>query len=160
MGKETQKHACIDRYSLEASVAMRSKISLTKFKMAIALLEIPVSGWTYLRTEAREKEILVSKRGIRRNRVRGVTLIDVRGVCLLSDLLSLLLLTIARRCGLGCLLCCFRSLGRFGRCLGGGRSRGFTSSRRWFGCHCEWCLVVERGERVEAWWWCEGKLEE
>jgi len=31
--------------SFEASVAMRSKISLTKeFKMAIALLEIPVSG--------------------------------------------------------------------------------------------------------------------
>jgi len=30
---------------LEASVAMRSKISLTnEFKMAIALLEIPVSG--------------------------------------------------------------------------------------------------------------------
>ena len=41
---------------------MRSKISLTKlFRMAIALLEIPVSGWTCLRTEAREKEMLVSK---------------------------------------------------------------------------------------------------
>jgi len=37
--------------SLEASVAIRSKISLTnEFKMAIALLEIPVSGWTCLRT--------------------------------------------------------------------------------------------------------------
>ena len=60
---ETQKHACKDRYSLEASVAMRSKISLTKlFRMAIALLEIPVSGWTCLRTEARDEEILVSKR--------------------------------------------------------------------------------------------------
>jgi hypothetical protein len=36
--------------SLEASVAMRSKISLTKlFWMVIALLEIPVSGWTCLR---------------------------------------------------------------------------------------------------------------
>jgi hypothetical protein len=37
---------------LEASVAMRSKISLTKLlRIAIALFEIPVSGWTCLRTE-------------------------------------------------------------------------------------------------------------
>jgi hypothetical protein len=37
--------------SLEASVAMRSKMSLTnELRMAIALLEIPVSGWTCLRT--------------------------------------------------------------------------------------------------------------
>ncbi len=36
---------------LDASVAMRSKISLTnELRMAIALLEIPVSGWTCLRT--------------------------------------------------------------------------------------------------------------
>jgi len=40
------------RRVLEASVAMRSKISFTKLlRMAIALLEIPVSGWTCLRTE-------------------------------------------------------------------------------------------------------------
>jgi len=37
--------------SFDASVAIRSKISFTKlFKIAIALLEIPVSGWTCLRT--------------------------------------------------------------------------------------------------------------
>lgn len=43
-------------YSLEASVAMRSKMSFTKeFKIAIALLEIPVSGWTCLRTTTRSK---------------------------------------------------------------------------------------------------------
>ena len=37
---------------LDASVAIRSKISLTKLlRMAIALLEIPVSGWTCLRTK-------------------------------------------------------------------------------------------------------------
>ena len=36
---------------LDASVAIRSKISLTKeFRMAIALLEIPVSGWTCFNT--------------------------------------------------------------------------------------------------------------
>ena len=38
-------------HALDASVAIRSKISLTnEFKMAIALFEIPVSGWTCLRT--------------------------------------------------------------------------------------------------------------
>jgi len=38
-------------YILEASVAMRSKISLTKeLRMAMALLEIPVSGCTCLST--------------------------------------------------------------------------------------------------------------
>jgi hypothetical protein len=35
---------------LEVSMAIRCKISLTKLlRMAIALLEIPVSGWTVLR---------------------------------------------------------------------------------------------------------------
>ena len=39
------------KYSLDASVAIRSKISLTKeFKIAIALFEIPVSGCTCLST--------------------------------------------------------------------------------------------------------------
>ena len=38
---------------LDASVAIRSKMSLTKLlRIAIALLEIPVSGWTCLRTES------------------------------------------------------------------------------------------------------------
>lgn len=47
---------------LEASVAMRSNISLTKLlRMAIALLEIPVSGWTCLRTEKK----MMSQRMIR-----------------------------------------------------------------------------------------------
>ena len=37
--------------SLDASVAMRSKMSFTnELRMAIALFEIPVSGWTCLRT--------------------------------------------------------------------------------------------------------------
>ena len=41
--------------SLEASVAIRSKISLTnEFKIAIALFEIPVSGCTCLRTISTE----------------------------------------------------------------------------------------------------------
>lgn len=39
------------QHVLDASVAMRSKISLTnELRMAIALFEIPVSGWTCLRT--------------------------------------------------------------------------------------------------------------
>ena len=38
-------------HALEASVAMRSKMSLTnELRMAMALFEIPVSGWTCLRT--------------------------------------------------------------------------------------------------------------
>jgi hypothetical protein len=37
--------------SLDASVAMRSKMSATnELRMAMALFEIPVSGWTCLRT--------------------------------------------------------------------------------------------------------------
>jgi len=43
--------------SLEASVAMRSKISLTnELRMAMALFEIPVSGWTCLRTTGNEEK--------------------------------------------------------------------------------------------------------
>ena len=39
--------------SLDASPATRSKISLTKeFRIDIALLEIPVSGWTCFKTKA------------------------------------------------------------------------------------------------------------
>ena len=50
VGKGQEKDA------LDASVAMRSKISLTnEFRMAIALFEIPVSGWTCLRTRKHEK---------------------------------------------------------------------------------------------------------
>lgn len=38
-------------HALDASVAIRSKISLTnELRIAIALFEIPVSGWTCLRT--------------------------------------------------------------------------------------------------------------
>ena len=45
----------VEKDVLEASVAMRSKMSLTnEFKMAIALFEIPVSGWTCLRTGKRD----------------------------------------------------------------------------------------------------------
>ena len=47
--------------SLEASVAIRSKMSLTnEFRMAIALFEIPVSGWTCLRTRKHERDARVS----------------------------------------------------------------------------------------------------
>jgi hypothetical protein len=47
-------------YVLDASVAIRSKISFTKeLRIAIALLEIPVSGWTCLRTDrARQNEFI------------------------------------------------------------------------------------------------------
>ena len=42
--------------SLEASVAMRSKMSLTnELRIAMALFEIPVSGWTCLRTAGKRE---------------------------------------------------------------------------------------------------------
>ena len=45
-----------ERDLLEASVAMCSKISFTnEFKMAIALLEIPVSGWTCAKAGMRDE---------------------------------------------------------------------------------------------------------
>jgi uncharacterized membrane protein YgcG len=43
-------------HALDASEAIRSKISLTnELRMAMALLEIPVSGWTCLRTATRRQ---------------------------------------------------------------------------------------------------------
>lgn len=46
--------------SLLASVATRSKMSLTKeFKMDMARLEIPVSGWTCLRTKGCVSEMVL-----------------------------------------------------------------------------------------------------
>ena len=48
----------IESHLLDASVAIRSKISLTKlFNIAIALLEIPVSGWTCLRTRTKRNGV-------------------------------------------------------------------------------------------------------
>ena len=48
------------RYILDASVAIRSKISFTKeFKIAIALFEIPVSGCTCFKT-GQNKGVLVT----------------------------------------------------------------------------------------------------
>jgi len=87
-------------------------------KLAIALLEIPVLGWTCSRTE--EDEIL-----------RHVpTLVDVSGVGFLSDLLPLLL-PISRHCGFRCLLGCL-TLWRCCGGLGSGGGRGFASSESRF----------------------------
>lgn len=125
---------------LEASVAMRSKISLTKLlRIAIALLEIPVSGWTCLRTSNKERKANTSQfMLIGKSMHRLLTLVDVGGVGFLSDLLSLLLLAISRRCGLGGFLGCLCSLTGFGRGFGGGRGRGLASSRSGFGSHWRW----------------------
>ena len=76
---------------LEASDAMRSKISFTKeFRMAMALLEIPVSGCTCLSTE--------KERGILKPNTQWLdatwthTFVDVGRVSLLSRLFALPLL--------------------------------------------------------------------
>ena len=109
-------------------MAIRSKISLTnELRMAMALLEIPVSGWTCFKTGEQGK---VSETGtILRYSTR--TLVDIRAVGFLSGLLALLLLAIGGGGRLAALARCFlRSLGAFGlgRGLTGSRSRGLGSS--------------------------------
>ncbi len=66
--------------------------------MAIALFEIPVSGWTCLRTKTKVHR----RHGARPDpELIRLTLVDVRGIGLLSRLLALgLLLGISRRGGL------------------------------------------------------------
>ena len=137
-GKEREKNASEDQNLtivdtldiLDASVAIRSKISLTKLlRMAIALLEIPVSGWTCLRTKK-----TISDKVQPRPHAKKLTLVDIRRVRLFSDLLSLLLLTIGRRCSLRGLLSCLRTFCGFGWGLGCS-SGGFASSRCRFRCH-------------------------
>ena len=95
--------------------------------MAMALLEIPVSGWTCFKTGEQGK---VSETGtILRYSTR--TLVDIRAVGFLSGLLALLL-AIGGGGRLATLARCFlRSLGAFslGRGLAGSRSRGLGSSR-------------------------------
>src|SRR5579863_3295387 len=120
--------------SLEASVAMRSKISLTnEFKIAIALFEIPVSGCTCLRTISIKLACSQVKMSIH-------TFINVRGIRLLAQLAALLLRIIpgcCRGCRLRCLL---RRLGALS-CLRWGlrgstrRCWGFAGSGSGFGCH-------------------------
>lgn len=105
------------RHSLEASVAIRSKISLTnELRIAIALFEIPVSGCTCLSTIH-----AISRVHDTGHEERPRTLVDVRRIGLLANLPTLLLIvtTCALLCGLRRLVCS----GLRG-CLGG---RGFRS---------------------------------
>ena len=90
--------------------------------MAIALLEIPVSGWTCFNTERRGQISSKIERRLKR------TLVDVRRVSLFSGFLSLLLLAISGRTLRRGLLGSDFAFG-FGRGFGGGaRGRSFTSS--------------------------------
>jgi len=123
-------------------VAIRSKISLTnELRIAIALLEIPVSGWTCLRTAKAKLEQVNMYVQVK------LTLVDVGRVSLLSDLLSLLLLTIGSR-RLGSLFRSFQTFG-FGGGLAGGGSRSFAGSRSGFGGHCN--KVSRVGGDREEW---------
>ena len=135
MGQEVSKRAVgglEERNVLEASVAIRSNISLTnEFKMAIALFEIPVSGWTCLRTRSR---ILEPKDHGNWNKITR-TLVDVRGVSLLPGLSPLFLaIGIGRSGSLGGLLGLGLRSGFSGslRSDGGGSLAG---GRIWLGCH-------------------------
>ena len=126
---------------LDASVAIRSKMSLTnEFKMAMALFEIPVSGWTCLRTI-----IAGALANAMIARSSQHTLVDVTGVRLLADLSPLLLLAVCTRgcCGgLGGLLCSL-VCGLCGCLGGGGGGRGLGSGGSRLGRHVEWRLDVE-----------------
>ena len=109
---------------LDASVAMRSKMSFTKeFKMAMALFEIPVSGWTCLRTGHRHKQTQHPTDEKR-------TLVDIRRVCLLAQLSPFLLLLASGLWsgGLCSLLCGLGALYGFGGLLGRGSRRGCFSA--------------------------------
>ena len=119
-------------HSLDASVAIRSKMSFTnELRMAIALFEIPVSGWTCLRTtwptqhitRQHQTRLIVAK-----HVAAPRTLVDVGAVSLLADLLALLLLALSARRRLAwCLLCC---LGLRLRRLGGGGGCGSLARGR------------------------------
>lgn len=124
-------------------MATRSKMSLTKeLRMDMARLEIPVSGWTCLRTVAgivslvfiwrpsrvsnrgapqpvtRRGRSGIDKRGERRVAMLQLTLVDVGGVSLLAGLGALLLVAGSGSLLAGILL--LRSLGGGSRGLGGG----------------------------------------
>lgn len=114
------------QHILEASVAIRSKISFTnELRMAIALLEIPVSGCTCLSTGPSRggQQYAQSMTG-----AKPRTLVDVRAVSLLADLPALLLIAFATSCTLlRCLLCRLRALAsRLSGCLGGSGGRGLA----------------------------------
>lgn len=108
--------------------------------MAIALLEIPVSGWTCLRTRRNKSARNSNRISVPVQR----TLVDVGRISLLADLALLLLVTVSG--GL------FRSLSRrlIGRRLrrGLGGSGGFAGSRSGFGCHCESEFLVREVDEV------------
>lgn len=111
-------------------MAMRSKMSLTKeLRMAIALLEIPVSGWTCLRTEEKIRRCPTTNKEWER------TLVDVRRVGLSAPLALGLLLVVTTRCG----LCGLRGLARLVFCSGAGGGLGGDGSLAGggsgFGCH-------------------------
>jgi hypothetical protein len=114
---------------LEASVAMRSKISFTnELRMAMALFEMPVSGWTCLRTGSQ------CQTESKCPRLFELTLVDVRGVRLLSDLFPLLLVLPGCR-RLGSLLRGLCALSRLCGCLGGSGCRGLSGGGGGFGGH-------------------------
>jgi hypothetical protein len=123
-------------------VATRSKMSLTnELRMLMARLEIPVSGWTCLRTADASATVV----GARQR--RKLTLVDVAGVGLLPGLGALLL--VAR--GSGCLLASLLLLG--GRLAGRGLAAGGGSllglGRHFGGDGDGWEKVVQVGEMEE-----------
>ena len=131
--------------SLDASVAIRSKISLTKLlRMAMALLEIPVSGWTCLRTR------LHMSHYPRDTCMKSLTFVDIWRIGLLSDLLTfLLVITVSSSRNLWSLLRSLRGLCRLRRGLGSSRGGSLSSGRCGFRCHK---LTIYGSESTIRWW--------
>lgn len=108
--------------------------------MAMALLEIPVSGCTCFSTACDNKWAVDEVAS------RGQTFVDVRGVSLLSRLLTLLLLPISRR--LRCFLRSLLALSSLSGCFGsGGGSWGLATSRSGFRSHLKGMGGRVTGER-------------
>jgi len=77
-----------------------------------------------------------------------LTLVNVRGVGFLSDLLPLLLLAISTSRRLGSLLSSLSTFARLSGSLGGSRGGGFASGRSGFGGHCERCGRLESEKKA------------
>ena len=138
---------------MEASVAIRSKMSLTnELRMAMALFEIPVSGWTCLRTTRNEKnarKMNKIKNHLCRCRMNkspcesayASSCLRQRQVPPSSRFWKELEMGKLQSQGrLNSLLSSFRALSRFSGCLAGSRGRRLLRGGDWLRGHSGVCV--------------------
>lgn len=101
LGRHTLEDIYVVQLGRETRRQCRVSLPLTKeFRMDMARLEIPVSGWTCLRTVDSTLDGLIMGRNIKEQDAKecaNCTFVDVRGVSLLSGLGPLLLIARWRR---------------------------------------------------------------